>query len=303
MRDRKRTYEKTFLIVSSLAALFVLTEIVMQSFGASMCRTEGCKVVAQYARYGELSILLIGLVTFSFLALLSFLRLYSGKADFERAINIVLIASLACEGFFTGYQAFSIQTPCVLCLIILGIMVVLGIIRLLAGEKEIIAGFVSLTAVFSMLYLVLPVTATVVLPENERLILFSSKECKHCAEVMKDFEENKMPVKYLEVNGYSGFLKSMGIEHVPTLFVNDKYQKVFFTGKDAIRRYLLTCSEAAKTAEKVRRKVKDGKAKKPLNANEAGMTLDIFTPPGILTFPGQPAPDDGMCKEDEICKE
>ncbi len=303
MQERKQAYNKIFFGVSSLATIFVLAEIIMQFFGKSICQTEGCKVVAQHVRYGDLSILFIGIVTFSLLAILSFLHLYLNKKGLDPLINLILIVSLACEGFFTGYQAFAIHIPCVLCLIILGIMVTLGILRLLAGETALLAGFLSLAAVFSMFYLVLPATTTVVLPEHDRLILFYSKECKYCAEIIREFEENKMPVKHLEVNGYAAYLKSMGIEHVPTLFVNSQYQKIFITGNDAIRRYLFTCSEASKTAEKSKQQVKSGKTKKPKQTDDMGMALDIFSPQGTLARPGVPTPDDGMCKEDEVCKE
>ena len=302
MQERKQAYDKLFFGVSSLATIFVLAEIIMQLFGKSICQTEGCKVVAQHVRYGDLSILFIGIVTFSLLAILSFFALYLNKKGLDPLINLILIVSLACEGFFTGYQAFAIHTPCVLCLIILGIMVALGVLRLLAGETALIAGFVSLAAVFSMFYLVLPATTTLVLPDQDRLILFYSKECKHCAEIIKEFEENKMPVKHLEVNEYAPYLKSMGIEHVPTLYVNSQYQKIFITGKDAIRRYLFTCSEASKTTEKPRQKVKSGKTKKPQQMDETGMTMDIFSPQEILTPPDAAASDSGMCKEDEVCK-
>jgi len=289
--------------MSSLATIFVLTEIIMQFFGKSICQTEGCKAVAQHVRYGDLSILFIGIVTFSLLALLSFLNRSADKKGLDPLINLILIVSLACEGFFTGYQAFGIHIPCVLCLIILAIMVMLGILRLLAGETALIAGFVSLAAVFSMFYLVLPATTTVVLPENDRLVLFYSKECKHCAEIMKEFEANKMPVKHLEVNGYAAYLKGMGIEYVPTLYVNSQYQKIFITGADAIRRYLSTCSAASEAAKKGNQKVRSGKTKQPRQTDDAGMAPDIFSPQGVLTQPGATAPDVGMCKEDEVCKE
>jgi len=289
--------------MSSLATIFVLTEIIMQFFGKSICQTEGCKAVAQHVRYGDLSILFIGLVTFSLLALLSFLNRSVDKKGLDPLINLILIVSLACEGFFTGYQAFGIHTPCVICLIILAIMIMLGILRLLAGETALIAGFVSLAAVFGMFYLVLPATTTVVLPGNDRLVLFYSKECKHCAEIINEFEANKMPVKHVEVNEYAAYLKGMGIEYVPTLFVNSQYQKIFITGTDAIRGYLFTCSTAAKAAEKGNQKVRSGKTKKPRQTDDAGMAPDIFSPQGVLTQPGATVPAAGMCKEDEVCKE
>ena len=303
MHERKQAYNNIFFAISLLAAIFVLAEIIMQLFGKSICQTEGCKVVAQHVRYGNLSILFIGIATFSLLAILSFLHLYVKKKGLDPLINLILIVSLACEGFFTGYQTFAIHTPCVLCLIILGIVVTLGILRLLSGETALIAGFVSLAAVFSMFYLVLPATTTMNLPDQDRLVLFYSKECKHCAEIIKEFEVNKMPVKHLEVNGYAAYLKSMGIEHVPTLFVNSQYQKIFITGKDAIRRYVFTCSEEGKTAEKSKQQVRSGKTKKPQQTDDTSMMLDIFTPQGILTEPVGSVPDGGMCKDDEVCKE
>jgi glutaredoxin len=297
MQDRKQVYKKIFLAVSVLATIFVLTEIVMQSFGKSICQTEGCKVVAQYVRYGDISILLIGLLTFSLLTVLSILDLYVNKPNAGSFINLVLIVSLACEGFFTGYQAFSIHTPCLFCLIIFAFMVVLSIIRLLAGEREIIAGLLSLAAVFSMLYLVLPAGAPVDLPATDHFILFFSKDCKHCAEVIQNLDEKKIEVKHVEVTAYSAFLKSMGIDTVPTLMVNVPSQKLFITGKDAILRYLLACTPQENEGRKTR-----GNAPAAVSLPGTGPAGDIFFQPSLLTETSTSAEEDGMCKQGEICK-
>lgn len=301
MLDRKQSFNKIFLAVSSLATIFVLAEIIMQFFGKSICQTEGCKVVAQHVRYGDLSILFIGIVTFSLLAILSYLHLYLNKEGLDPLINLILIVSLACEGFFSGYQAFSIHIPCVLCLIILGIMVTLGILRLLAGETGLIAGFVSLIAVFSMFYLVLPATSSVSLPADDRFILFYAKDCRHCAEVMKALDEKKIVVKHVEVGEYSAYLKSMGIDTVPTLMVNAPYQKLFITGKDSILNYLIACTASPEVKEKSGRKTKSG-AKAAIPAQGTGSAIDIFNQPSLLTLPSLSATDDGMCKQDEVCK-
>jgi len=301
MQDRKKQlYGKAFLVLSALATIFVLSEIILQSFGKSICFTEGCKVVAQHARYGDISILVMGLVTFFLLALLSFLDQYRSALGPGRSVNLILIVALSCEGFFTGYQVFSIHTPCIFCLIILGIMAVLGILRLLSGERELIAGFVSFAAVFSMLYLVLPAAATVNLPKDSRYILFYSKECNHCAEVIKRLEESKIVVQHLDMAEYAAYFSSMGIDHVPTLMVNDPYQKLFITGKESIIRFLLSCNQPQEAPVKIGRKAKTGKA---ASAPSPGMGImnDIFSQPGILTFPSLSA-EDGMCKQDEICK-
>ena len=299
MLDRKHAYGKIFLALSSLATIFVLAEIVMQSFGKSICQTEGCKVVALHVRYGDISILLIGLVTFFLLAVLSYLELYLKKTGTGSFINLVLIVSLACEGFFTGYQAFSIHTPCLYCLIIFALMVLLGIIRLLAGQQEVIAGFLSLAAVFSMFYLVLPAGVPVDLPASDHFILFFSKDCKYCAEVIQNFDEKKITVKHLDVTEYSAFLKSMGIDTVPTLMVNAPTQKLFITGKDAILRYLVSCEPPQKPNDGEKTK-KDASSAVPTPG--IGTAGDIFILPPLVTAPGVSAEKDGVCKQDEVCK-
>jgi glutaredoxin len=302
MRDRKQEYNKVFLAVSILATIFVLAEIILQSFGKSICLTQGCKVVAKNVRYGEISILLIGLVTFSFLAIVSYLDLYRKRIDVGPLINLVLIVSLACEGFFTGYQAFSVHTPCVFCLIILALLVVLGLIRLLAGEKEIITGFVSLAAVFCMLYLVLPAGGPVDLPTNERVILFFSKDCKHCAEVIEHLDEKKIEVKHLEVNGYASFLKSMGIDTVPTIMVNGQNQRLFLSGKNAILNYLCRCSPSGDSCEDIgNSSSSDGTTPTNASSQGTGTAIDIFSHPSLLIGP-MSSDEDGMCKQDEVCE-
>ena len=99
---------------------------------------------------------------------------------------------------------------------------------------------------------------------------------------------------------YAGFLKDMGIDSVPTLMVNDKYQKVFLTGKEAIDRYLMACTVPNKPADKPRKKPK-AKTAIEVPVQNPGTAIDIFNQPGLFTAPS-PSADDGMCKEDEICK-
>jgi uncharacterized membrane protein len=288
------------LIVSVLATVFVQTELIMKSFGKSICITEGCKMTAQSARFGDVSIFLIGLATFLSLLALTILNRRTQKPVIDRLINLVLVTALAGEGFFMGYLAFRIHTLCLFCVTIFCFMAALGITRLLSGEKDIIAGFAALAAVFIIQYLVLPAGVPVNLPANERLILFYSKDCKHCSEVMQELDDKKISVAHLPVNEYVGFLKNLGIENIPTLLVNDPYQKIFLTGKDAISRYLLACT-ASKAEPKTVKTTKALKKGKPAAAS-TGATIDIFSQPGLLTGPTPSAADSDMCREDEMCK-
>jgi hypothetical protein len=297
MQTRKPLYDNLFLSVNVLASLFVITELIMNSFGRSLCVTEGCALTAQAARYGDVSIFISGLAVFVSLATLTLVNRIAQKPGLERLINLILVISLAGEGFFMGYLAFRLHAACLFCIIICCFMVVLGLIRLMAGEKDLFAGFATFAAMFAIQYLILPAGVPVHLPENERLILFFSKDCKHCVEVIKEFDERKIHVAHEPVNGYAGFLKNMGIEHVPTLMVNDPYQKVFLTGKDAIMRYLLSCTEAKQAEPK-----KKAQGKNSTPAKGTNLMLDIFNQPSLLTAPSGSPADAGMCKEEEICK-
>ncbi len=300
MRAGKKRYDTLFFAVSLLATLFVLTEIVLKFFGKSICPYESCRMTAQYARFGDLSIFLAGLTLFFSLALLSRVNRAAEKPVLERLINSILIASLAGEGFFMGYLAFRIHTICIFCVIVFAFVASLGLIRVLSREKEVIAGFVAFGAVFCLQYLVLPAGVPVTLP-NERLILFYSKDCKHCSEVIAELDQRRIAAARLQVNEYAGFLKNMRIENIPTLLVNDPFQKVFLTGKDAIIRFLGTCTPDGGPVGNVPQKAKS-RTKPPMPAVQGSTAIDIFSQPGLLTTPSPSPSAEGMCREDAICK-
>jgi uncharacterized membrane protein len=301
MLERKKAARIAFLTVAALATVFVLTEIIMQYFGRSICFSEGCKLTAQYARFGDISILLTGFAVFFSLTAFAYLNRKAGRPGIERLINLILIVALAGEGFFMGYLAFRIHTICIFCVIVFGFMVTLGVLRTLSGEHDVLAGFAALAAVFAMHYVILPAGVTVNLPAKDRLLLFYSKDCRHCAEIIRELEEKKISVAHLPVSQYGQYLKSVGIDSIPTLMVNDPNEKVFLTGENAIRRYLSACRDTGKPAAKTGQKAKARrKASAPARGN--GATVDFFNQPSLLISPDQPAADDGLCKEDQICK-
>ncbi|MFA6055983.1 MAG: hypothetical protein WC769_11475 [Thermodesulfovibrionales bacterium] len=302
MPQRKKVLGNIFLTTAILGMLFLIIEIILQSFGKSTCETQGCKLVGQYTRFDDISIILIGLVTFTALALLSFMSLYRNGTQFEGYINLILVVSLSAEGFFAGYQAFRLHNICAFCLTTFGLFVLLGILRLLYGEKDVIAGFLSFAGVFALFYLILPAGAVVHLPE-EKLLLFYGRDCKYCAEVMKEIEENKMKVLALPVGEYSGFLKNMGIEHVPTLYVNRKNQKMFLIGKETIEQYLF-CKQKSKLKKETKPKAIMNTKQKPESRTDIGtnesnrLSISNDAPIDLSIQPD----DKGICKESEKCK-
>jgi hypothetical protein len=56
MNNSRKIFGKAFLATAMLGVLFLLTELIFQFLGKSICPTEGCRVVSQNARFGDISI-------------------------------------------------------------------------------------------------------------------------------------------------------------------------------------------------------------------------------------------------------
>lgn len=244
MKKRSDSYNKLFSFFSFFGIVLVSVELTLNFFGKKLCQTEGCELVAKQVRYGDWVILVLGLLIFLFIFItyrISLVKIKQGdeiKAEFyDRLCSYVLIISLACEGFFTGYQAFRLFTPCYFCLIVFATIVILGLIKLVMGSWELVSGFGALIGVFVLFYLVLPVGTIGKVPENN-LIIFYSENCKHCKELMKELEEKKLQIPHVLIDDNPNFLKNVGIDKVPVLFINLPGEKRFLVGLSNIRSYL-----------------------------------------------------------------
>jgi len=297
----KHLSAQLFFAVSALSTLTLLIEVVLQLFGKSICATEGCKVVAQFTRFGDLTMVLLGLATFAVIAVLAAREMRSVNVRSEQAINFLLVVSLAGEGFFVGYQLFRLDVVCVFCLGVFGTFVVLGGLRILSGQREVIAGFGALLAVLGLFYLILPAGGTA-LPRDAKYILFYSADCKYCTEISKELDEKKIEVRHVEIQEYAAMLKNLGIEHVPTLMVNGPQEKFFLTGTEAIRRYLLTCEQAQSIPQKQRAfRIAPQSGKTQETSDQGTGSLVPFSPGGGSNLIFNPLPDSGICKEDVKC--
>ena len=290
-----------FLAISALSTLTLLVEAVLQLFGKSICATEGCKVVAQYTRFGDLTMVLLGLGAVALITVLAAQEMRSVSMRSERVINFLLVVSLAGEGFFVGYQLFRLDAVCVFCLGVFGMVVVLGGLRILSGQREIIAGFGALLAVLGLFYVILPSGGTA-LPRDAKYILFTSADCKYCSEIRKELDEKKIDVRHVAIQEYAATLKNLGIEHVPTLMVNGPQEKIFLTGTDAIRRHLLTCEQAQPaTLKKQASRSAPRSGKTQATPDQGAGSLVPFSPGGGSNLIFSPLPDTGICKEDAKC--
>jgi hypothetical protein len=287
-----------FFIVSVLGALFLLAEAGLQVFGRSICVSGGCGLVAQLARFGDLSMILIGFMALAFLALLSGLNRRWRSGLLDSTINFALIAALAAEGFFVGYQVFWLPEFCLLCLGVFAIFVSLGLLRLFAGWKEAAAGFVAFTLVLCFVGFVLPPRGTA-LPSDKKMILFYSAECPHCKEIKEEIDKAGLDITPVLVKEYAATLKTVGVDSVPTLLVNGRYEKLILTGKEAIRRYLAACQPSGMSTPAIPGP-QASKKESRLQSGDSGSLLPL-PPLNPLNPIGNPFTDEGVCKEEQKC--
>ena len=231
--------EKLFPLVSFAGLVFVSVELVMQLHSASVCGTEGCRVVAAHARYGDMAMLLPGIAVFLVLASLSAINIFQHTKQFDFIINTTLTASIIAEGFLVGYQVFRVHVSCIFCLSVFVVFVILGIMRSREGHKEIISGFAGFAIVFSLFYFVLPASTNCDCLGNNRIVLFYGKNCSHCEKIRELCDDCDLQITQLSVEEHGGFLKSVNINEVPVLLINDKTEKRMLIGEGRIRKYFL----------------------------------------------------------------
>ena len=294
----KHISKTCFFILSVLGAFYLLVEAGLQVFGRSVCVSEGCGLVAQLTRFGDLSIVLIGLIVLAFLALLSGLNLRRTSGLIDTAINLALIAALAAEGFFIGYQIFWLPEVCLLCLSVFGVFFILGILRLLSGYQGVAVGFVAFAGVLCFVGLVLPPRGTA-LPSDKKMVLFYSEECKHCLEIKEEIVKNKLDIRQVLVREYTATLRNLGIDSVPTLLVNGRSEKLILIGKEAIHRYLAACQSLEKPTPTL--SVAPSTKKKSITKSVAPGSLLPLSPLGPPNSIFNPSADEGVCKENQKC--
>lgn len=288
----------TFFVVSLLGSIYLLLEAGLQVSGRSVCISEGCGLVGRITRFGDLSTVLIGFLALGLLSLLSGLTLRGQRGVADSALNLVLITALAAEGFFVGYQLFWLPEVCLFCLSVFGIILTLGLLRLLSDWKAASAGFATFAVVLCFVGLVLPPQGTP-LPSDKKMILFYSEDCRYCTEIKKETGQSKFDITPVLVKNYTGTLKNLGVDSVPTLYVNGRYEKLILTGTEAIRRYLAACQLSEKSipsGSSVPASTKGSSSKSRDSISES-----TLSPLGPTNPTFNPSNDEGLCKETKKC--
>lgn len=232
------------LLISIQAALIILQ-------GEAFCLNEGCRVVEGLTLVPPLLFNGIGLAYF-LSVFVSVLWSRRGWAKIVDWTALILLAGLAVEGVLLAYQVYVVRTFCLYCLLILGLVLALNILK---GRGQMVRGTIVLTAIlftFPLLSfgpsLVLSryssldggtyAVRTCTAPTKE-LYLFFSADCPHCRNVLDVLEDCNScslhfnPVERVEsldlpgidiTSAYSPkinrlMLTLLGVDEVPVLLV------------------------------------------------------------------------------------
>ncbi|MEJ5226428.1 hypothetical protein [Thermodesulfovibrio sp.] len=228
MRLKEKFSAQIFLYVIG----FVLTtiELLLNVYGKSICRTEGCRIVESFVRGGEAILLLGGVLLFGALIFLTFSK------KLQSLHSILLISALSVEGYLLGFQSFILKEFCLFCITIFVILFFSALIRFLRGRRELAYAFISFISVFFITYIVNPQLNEI--PSSKYVLVYSSN-CPKCKEVIQYCEQMSIPVQKIDVKEVTAILRALNINSVPILFCDEGVEKKFIVGADKIKNYLL----------------------------------------------------------------
>ena len=239
--------KRTCLFLSIAGVLLTIVEILLQTKGASLCHTSGCKLAASFAR-SEMAVLGAGLAFFILLSLLFFLE--EKKVFFIRPfLNITIISGLAVEGYLVGFQHFVIHKFCAFCLIICGLIYLIAFIYAFSYHQAYpILGIGVFLGVFIITYLVSPPAFSQNLEQlatkhyvrgtpKAKWFLFKEENCPHCKKVLQYLlheYQGSFDLYVCDAQKCVLFLKKLGINEVPVLLIDKGIKKEILIGDSCI---------------------------------------------------------------------
>ncbi|MGB9755462.1 MAG: hypothetical protein ACPLXO_01150 [Desulfurella sp.] len=204
-------------------------ELILSFYNKSLCDAYSCKLVASYVRYGEYTLILIGVFVFLFLIMLELSR-FKLKEYF---IEAILTAAFSVEGLLLAFQIFSLRTICYFCFSIFLIFFISVLLRLLEKRYSMFFAVFCFLSVFGIGFFIMPNLS----PLKKGYDLFYSKTCPHCENTIAFLKNSHINVNLYDANEYKNFLNNININQIPILFVNNDEKKEFIVGQENIENY------------------------------------------------------------------
>ncbi|PHS40114.1 MAG: hypothetical protein COB07_05235 [Sulfurovum sp.] len=223
-----RFFSRLFLPFLLLA--YIGTETYLKLQDSSLCAEVGCKLAGELLNFDALYLNYLGIVGVFILMILGFLSLKSKV--FENLFFIGLYGAIAFEATILGYQFVANPEPCIFCL---GIFSLLLLIALFSQWQRFAITLATVVAIFVGLN-TLAVTKNKTFMTKSGNYLIQSESCSHCKKVKAYFAEKNIayiPISTKEASARS-FLKFAGVSSIPVLIVNEKLQHTLIVGDKKI---------------------------------------------------------------------
>lgn len=188
-------------VICLIGALALSIESLLSLQGKSLCKTTACEIVGKYLIFPETVLVGGGALFFWFLTLLFFFS-YRYPKQLKQYPFIILALAMAFDGGLIGFQFFTIQQKCALCLAVAGFLIFITLIYCLAHRRIVIL-FCCLAAWFGafsangiiempaptgaaskMIFFKKPGTITSNSPATTKTLIFSM-ECPHCLDIIE----------------------------------------------------------------------------------------------------------------------
>lgn len=220
------------IVVYLLGFALSFIELVLSFFNKSLCDAYSCKLVANYVRYGEFTLILIGVFVFLFLIILEISK-FKHK---DYLIDAILTAALSAEGLLLAFQIFSLKIICYFCFSIFLIFFVSVFLRILEKRYFMFLALFSFLSVFGIGFFIMPNLSSL----QKGYDLFYSKTCPHCEKTINFLKNAHISVNLYDASKYKSFLNNLGINQIPILFVNSDERKEFIIGQENIENFFKT---------------------------------------------------------------
>lgn len=261
----------SLLLTPVIGIIVSLNALASQIRTNQPCPTEGCMIVGSYATFGEIPIIIMGIFLFSLLLIMGACSILHGKSITlitgimkkyrltpALCMEIILVSSLAVEGYLIGFQLFVAQNVCVFCLTVFALIALTTVFFALSVHPAVLlkAGAVFAT-VFVALILVSPgnnlkVTQLPDMAENRILrgnpshefYLIYGNECPHCENIIKYCStfNGDIDVKLCPADKSGPLLSALGINSVPTMIINAPGHMEIIVGENKIIEYIESTS-------------------------------------------------------------
>ncbi|NPA49674.1 MAG: hypothetical protein GXO20_06795 [Thermodesulfobacteria bacterium] len=254
-RRSNRGFFLLVAILSLLGFIYCFTEVILSSFGKSLCHSDTCQIVESFSLLPRP--LLAAGAAFYFLlqGILAYRVFRKGSRSIKFLVFLAAIA-LGVECILVGRQFIDYRIHCPFCLTVALFTIISASLVLLLSKRLAVFG----TVLGIVLALILtPISLT---PLSEaaikriyrgnpagKMILIYAENCPHCHEVLSFCNQmSDIDLLLCPKERALAFLRTLDIQGVPVLVVDKNGEKEVLIGSKVILSYLKSFQEASKPA-------------------------------------------------------